>query len=64
MRVCFNQEAPRLGSGWRIVLVQIGRKVAHVKDQHGHRVKLPRRVWEEIARTAQPLKLKKKRRRS
>lgn len=59
-RVCFNTEARPIGSGWRIVLVRTGRKWAHVRDQHGHGVRMPIGLWNDIAKKAVPLSLKKR----
>lgn len=63
MRVCFNDDAPRIGSGWRIIIAKIGRKIVHVADQHGNRAKFSREVWKRIAATAIPMAEKRKRRR-
>lgn len=59
-RVHLMDEAPRIGSGLRIVNVMIGRKVAHVYDDYGHRKKFPLKVWQEIARSAIPMPPRKK----
>lgn len=63
LRVCFNDEAPRIGSGWRIVLASIGRKIVHVADQHGNKAKFSREAWSRIAPTTIPMPEKKKRKR-
>jgi len=34
-RIFFEDEAPRIGAGWRIVTVRIGRKWVRVKGPHG-----------------------------
>ncbi len=63
LRVCFNDDAPRIGSGWRIVIAVIGRKIVHVSDQHGHRAKFTKDVWKAIEQSAVTLPDKRKRRR-
>jgi hypothetical protein len=35
MKIYFEDEAPRIGCGWRIVSVQIGRKWVRVRTQYG-----------------------------
>ena len=62
LRVCFNDEAPRIGSGWRIVLASIGRKIVHIVDQHGNRAKFSRDAWAKIAPTTVELPERKRRR--
>lgn len=62
LRVCFNDEAPRIGSGWRIVLASIGRKIVHVADQHGHRARFSKEAWAVKMKTAIELPEKKRRR--
>lgn len=63
LRVCFNDEAPRIGSGWRIVTAKIGRKLVHIADQHGNRAKFTRAQWSKIMPTTVELPEKRKRRR-
>lgn len=63
LRVCFNDEAPRIGSGWRIVTAAIGRKFVRIADQHGNRAKFTREEWKRIVPTTVELPPKKKRRR-
>lgn len=50
LRVHFNDEAPRIGSGKRIVLVDVGRKIVRVRDMHGNRAKFTKDEWERIIR--------------
>ncbi len=43
LRVRFEDEAPRIGSGWRIVIPKIGRKWVHIVEVstgRGARLKL------------------------
>ena len=51
-RLYLKDEAPRIGSGWRVVnLVRLGPKWATVKSAYGPRVtkKFRRSVWDKIA---------------
>lgn len=42
MRLFFEDEAPRIGSGWRTVEVKVGRKWVFFTDtSNGNRVRLP-----------------------
>lgn len=48
-RVQLMDEMPRIGNGWRILDVKIGRKWAHVHDPNsGRRSRIARRIWESI----------------
>ena len=59
--VNLKDEATRIGSGWRVVTVEVGRKWVKLKGANGSgRLTLDR--WQEIARTAQLMPDKKKRR--
>lgn len=62
MRVCFMDEAPKIGSGWRIVSVVIGRQWVRLVSSSG-RAKLSKAVWAPIARSGQELPARKRRRR-
>lgn len=63
MYVHFNNECQRIGSGWRIVDVEVGRK--WVKLKHGtRRMIVPKGLWEKVSEGATLLPAKKKRRRS
>lgn len=62
LRVCFNDEAPRIGSGWRIVFAKIGRTIVHLTDQHGNRAKFSKEQWKRIAPTTVELPERKRRR--
>lgn len=52
----FEDEAPRIGCGWRLVKVlKIGRKWVRLEAAaSGRRVKLPRHIYEVIAASARP----------
>lgn len=51
--VRFEDEAPRIGNGHRLVTVELGRKWAHVRAiSTGDAAKLPLAMWARIARTA------------
>lgn len=62
-RVQFEDEAPRIGSGWRIVTVMIGRKFVHLYDSMAQRTKIKKDVWRDLVRTAIPLPLSKRKKR-
>jgi hypothetical protein len=63
MRVQFMDEAPRIGQGWRIVDVAVGRKWVRVWDCLGNRAKFTKAQWEKIADNASELPPMKKKRR-
>lgn len=46
--VYFQDECPRLGAGWRMVLVKVGYKWVRLTDALGRRTKIKRGVWEHI----------------
>lgn len=53
LTVFFQDEAPRIGCGWRkIEVVQKGYKWVRVSYQGGQCVRLKRRVWDDIERSA------------
>jgi hypothetical protein len=53
MTVYFQDEAPRIGCGWRaVVIVKRGRKWTRVRDLLGTPAKLDNRTWAEIERGA------------
>jgi hypothetical protein len=60
MRVYFKDEAKRIGSGWRIVEVMVGRKHVRVMDQTGKRAKFTINEWAPIARHGHELPPRKK----
>lgn len=62
MRVCFMDEAPRIGSGWRIVSVTVGRQWVRIASLAG-RAKLTKAQWAMIARKGYELPERKRRRR-
>jgi len=63
MRVHLHDEAPRIGSGWRIVTVLVGTKWVRLAGDTG-RAKLHRALWADICRSgAIELPPRKKRRR-
>ena len=52
-RLHLKDEAPRIGSGWRVVnLVRLGPKWATVKSAYGPRVtkKFRRSVWDRLTK--------------
>ena len=53
-RACFINEAPRIGSGWRLVEeVSAGRKWARVKEIFTARTaRLPASTWADIKKSA------------
>lgn len=55
-RVCFENEAPRIGAGWRTVYLEHdGAKWVRLRCPFsGVSVSLSRTVWLELARTATP----------
>jgi hypothetical protein len=63
LRVCFLDEAVRIGSGWRTVNVMVGRKIVHLCDDYGNRAKLSKETWREVCRGALPMKARKRKRR-
>lgn len=63
LRVRFDDEAPRIGSGWRIVHAKVGRKIVHVSDEHGNRARFLKKAWDKIVGCAIALPAKRKRRR-
>ncbi len=63
LRVCFMDEAPRIGSGWRTVNVMFGRKIVHLMDDYGHRSKFSKEAWRLLSRAAKPMPPRKRRRR-
>lgn len=49
--VYFEDEAPSIGSGWRLIEAQIGYKWVYVKELNAkRRSKLKRKTWDQIAR--------------
>lgn len=51
MRLFFEDECPRIGSGWRTVVVKLGYKWAFFTDVATHtRTRLPVKEAEEIIR--------------
>lgn len=51
-RVYLEDEAPRLGCGWRTLLIKVGRKWVHFLDPYnGNRTKLPMAKAEPIIRS-------------
>ena len=55
-------EVHGLGTGWRIVDVEIGRKWVKVRDCLGRGGRVPKATWEKIAENATELGPVKKRR--
>lgn len=64
VRVLLHDEAPRIGSGWRIVEVEVGRKWVRLKVPGGARTRLRRSIWEPIGAGAVELPAKRKRRKA
>jgi hypothetical protein len=62
MIVHLADEAPRIGAGWRIVEVEVGRKWVRLKDGSGQRGKIPVARWRQLERTAEVLPPPKRRR--
>lgn len=63
MEVYFADECPRIGSGRRVVEVQIGRKWVRFRSALGNgKVAIER--WRNLARTAVELAVKPRRRRA
>jgi hypothetical protein len=53
VRLCLHDEAPRLGSGWRLVLFHIGNKRATLTcAATGRTARIPRATFEHIAQAA------------
>ena len=51
-----NDEAPRIGCGWRgIRVTQRGRKWVHVRDMHGNCAKFDVGLWAALERKARPV---------
>lgn len=50
--VQFDNEAPRIGSGFRgVTILKIGRKWVRIKETATDRVaRLPRRTWEDLTK--------------
>jgi hypothetical protein len=47
--VYFEDQAPSIGAGWRVVDADIGYKWVHVKEPHAkRRSKIKRAVWDKI----------------
>jgi hypothetical protein len=63
MRVFFMDEAPRIGSGWRIVSVMNGRKWVRLACEAG-RAKFTKEQWAPIARHGHELPPRKRKRRA
>jgi hypothetical protein len=59
MRVQFNGECPGIGTGWRIVEVQVGRKWVRLATEV-RRAKITKGLWEQMATSAQALPPRKK----
>ncbi|RPJ36854.1 MAG: hypothetical protein EHM35_07395 [Planctomycetaceae bacterium] len=51
-RICLNEEAPRIGTGWRFVqLMSAGRKWARIRELATDRTaRLPAETWSQIIR--------------
>lgn len=47
MRVFLQDEAPRVGSGWRIITALIGRKWVKIASKKG-RARLTKKQWQTI----------------
>ena len=62
MRVYFENECPRIGSGWRIVQVLEGRKWTRFAASAG-RGKVAKAVWAQMQKIASELPPAKRRRR-
>lgn len=55
VRIYLEDEAPRIGCGWRTVMVRIGRKWAYILDPYnGNRARLPKAKAEAIIRSISP----------
>lgn len=65
MRVYLQDEAPRIGCGWRIVQAMTGRKWVRIASVDG-RGKLTKAVWASIARHGRelPPRIKRRKRRA
>jgi hypothetical protein len=50
--VYFEDECPRLGCGWRMVLAKIGWKWVRLTDALGRTAKIKRGTWDLIAKSA------------
>ena len=46
--VYLEDEAPRLGAGWRLIEAKVGRKWAHLRDGMDRRARLPKETWNNI----------------
>lgn len=62
LRIHLHDEAPRIGSGLRIVTVVVGHKWVRIVDGIGNRAKLPKSIWASIARLGEELPERKRRR--
>jgi hypothetical protein len=63
LRIHLLDEAPRIGSGLRIVTALVGHKWVRITDSVGNRAKLTKAVWASIARSGVELPERKRRRR-
>jgi len=63
-RVQFMDEAPQIGSGWRIVSAFRGRRWVRVVDPVGTRAKIEIAVWRQLELHGQALGPRKRRRKS
>jgi len=52
MKIHFQDEAPRIGNGWRLVTVEIGRKWVTVRDLYSSRRKarFTLKQWEDVSK--------------
>jgi hypothetical protein len=48
VKIYFQDEAPRLGCGWRFVTAQIGRKWVRLRDDHGRCVRFTRDQYAQL----------------
>lgn len=52
--VYLEDEAPRLGAGWRLVVAKIGWKWVRLYDRMGRTQRIKRGVWDNIITSQQP----------
>lgn len=54
LRIYFQGEVPRIGSGWRTVeVLSVGPVWAVIREPiRGRRHRFPRKLWDDISRTA------------
>jgi hypothetical protein len=49
--VYFEDEAPKIGAGWRLVYATVGRKWVRLKESgSGHKAKLKVETWKQLKR--------------